>query len=76
MKTSLKDWPKVYQKIKRMRGMTLKEKVLLAQGLAATPDERNSGTVIGSELPGGGGSGQLPFKEPYWQAGGSGGQRA
>jgi hypothetical protein len=40
MKTSLKDWPKVYQRIKRMRGMTLKEKVLLAQGLAATPDER------------------------------------
>jgi hypothetical protein len=40
MKTSFKDWPKVYQKIKRMRGVTLKEKVLLAQGLAATPDER------------------------------------
>lgn len=40
MKTSLKDWPKVYQKIKRMRGATLKEKVLLAQGLAATPEER------------------------------------
>jgi hypothetical protein len=40
MKTNLKDWPKVYQRIKRMRGMTLKEKVLLAQGLAATPDER------------------------------------
>jgi hypothetical protein len=39
MKTTLKDWPKVYQKIKRMRG-TLKEKVLLAQGLAATPEER------------------------------------
>jgi hypothetical protein len=36
----LKDWPKVYAKLKRMRGMTLKEKVLLAQGLAATPDER------------------------------------
>ncbi|HVY71825.1 MAG TPA: hypothetical protein VHH73_17975 [Verrucomicrobiae bacterium] len=36
----LKDWPKVYARIKRMRGMTLKEKVLLAQGLAATPDER------------------------------------
>jgi hypothetical protein len=39
MKTSLKDWPKVYQKIKGMRG-TIKEKVLLAQGLAATPEER------------------------------------
>ena len=40
MKTTLKDWPKVYQRIKRMHGMTLKEKVLLAQGVAATPDER------------------------------------
>jgi hypothetical protein len=40
MKTSLKDWPKVYQRIKGMRGLSLKEKVLLAQGLAATPDER------------------------------------
>jgi len=40
MKTSFKDWPKVYQKLKRMRGSTLKEKVLLAQGLAATPEER------------------------------------
>jgi len=39
MKTTFKDWPKVYQKIKWMRG-TLKEKVLLAQGLAATPEER------------------------------------
>lgn len=36
----LKDWPKFYAKLKRMRGLTLKEKVLLAQGLAATPDER------------------------------------
>jgi hypothetical protein len=40
MKTSFKDWPKVYQKLKRTRGATLKEKVLLAQGLAATPEER------------------------------------
>ena len=40
MKTSFKDWPKVYQKLKHMRGMTQKEKVLLAQGLAATPEER------------------------------------
>ena len=38
--TRLKDWPTVYQKLKRMRGMTPKEKVLLAQGLAATPEER------------------------------------
>jgi hypothetical protein len=40
MKTSFKDWPKVYEKLKGMRGVTQKEKVLLAQGLAATPDER------------------------------------
>jgi len=38
--TSLKDWPRLYQKLKRMRGMTQKEKLLLAQGLAATPEER------------------------------------
>jgi hypothetical protein len=40
MKTSLKDWPKVYRKLMHMRGITRKERVLLAQGLAATPDER------------------------------------
>lgn len=40
MKTRFKDWPKVYQKLKAMRGATQKEKVLLAQGLAATPAER------------------------------------
>ena len=40
MKTSLKDWPKVYARIKNMRGLSLEEKVLLAQGLAATPEER------------------------------------
>jgi hypothetical protein len=40
MKTSLKDWPNVYQKLRHMRGLTQKERVLLAQGLAATPDER------------------------------------
>lgn len=40
MKTTLKDWPKVLAKLKPMRGLTLKEKVLLAQGLAATPQER------------------------------------
>jgi hypothetical protein len=38
--TSLKDWPKVFQKLGKMRSVTLKEKVLLAQGLAATPAER------------------------------------
>ena len=40
MKTSFKDWPKVLERLKPMRGLTLKQKVLLAQGLAATPDER------------------------------------
>ena len=40
MKTSLKDWPKVYQKIKRMHGMSEDEKIQLARSLAATPDER------------------------------------
>ena len=40
MKTTFKDWPKVLERLKPMRGLTLKQKVLLAQGLAATPDER------------------------------------
>lgn len=40
MKTSLKDWPKVYRKLGQMRGVTPKERLLLAQGLAATPEER------------------------------------
>jgi hypothetical protein len=40
MKTSLKDWPKVYQKIKSVRGLDEHEKVLYARSLAATPDER------------------------------------
>jgi hypothetical protein len=38
--TSLKDWPKVYRKLGRMRDVTPKERLLLAQGLAATPEER------------------------------------
>jgi hypothetical protein len=38
--TSLKDWPRVYQRLKRMRGLSEEEKALLAQGLAATPQER------------------------------------
>jgi hypothetical protein len=38
--TSLKDWPKVYKKLAGMRGVTPKERLLLAQGLAATPEER------------------------------------
>ena len=36
----LKDWPKVLKKLEKMRGVSLKEKVLLAQGLAATAEER------------------------------------
>jgi hypothetical protein len=40
VKTTLRDWPKVLEKLKPLRGLTLKEKVLLAQGLAATPQER------------------------------------
>ena len=40
MKTTLKDWPKVLERLKPMRGLTLKEKVLLAEGLAASPQER------------------------------------
>lgn len=40
MKTSLKDWPKVYRKLKNVRGMNKAEKVRLAVGLAATCDER------------------------------------
>ena len=36
----MKDWPKVYRKIKRMRGMSEAEKIQLARSLAATPDER------------------------------------
>jgi hypothetical protein len=39
MKTSLKDWPKVYRKISGMRGMTRAEKIRIAMGLAATPEE-------------------------------------
>lgn len=40
MKTTLKDWPKVYRKIAGMRGLDEHEKVLFARSLAATPDER------------------------------------
>jgi hypothetical protein len=39
MKTSLKDWPKVYRKLKRLP-LDEHEKVLYARSLAATPDER------------------------------------
>jgi hypothetical protein len=40
MKTTLKDWPKVYHRIKRVRGFDEHEKILYARSLAATPDER------------------------------------
>ena len=40
MKTTFKDWPKLLLKLSGMRGVSLKEKVLIAQGLAATPEER------------------------------------
>ena len=36
----LKDWPKLYRKIRRVRGLSEAEKVLFARSLAATPDER------------------------------------
>ncbi len=40
MKSSLKDWRKVYQKIRRARGLDESEKILYARSLAATPEER------------------------------------
>jgi hypothetical protein len=40
MKTSLKDWRKVYAQIKDARGLDEHEKILYARSLAATPDER------------------------------------
>jgi hypothetical protein len=40
MKTSLKDWKKVYGRIKHLRRLDDHEKVLYARSLAATPDER------------------------------------
>ena len=36
----LKDWPKLYQKLKRMRFAHDDERVLFARTLAATPQER------------------------------------
>lgn len=40
MKTSLKDWPKVYRKLKGLPGFSEDEKILFARFAAATPDER------------------------------------
>jgi hypothetical protein len=39
-RTSLKDWPKIHARIKRVRGLDEHEKILYARSLAATPDER------------------------------------
>ena len=36
----LKDWPKLLPKLQKISGLSLEEKVMLAQGLAATPEER------------------------------------
>lgn len=40
MRTSLKDWPKVYQRIKSAPGLDEHERILYARSLAATPEER------------------------------------
>jgi len=42
----LKDWRKVYRKLRRMRGLDEHEKVLYARSLAATPDERWEQNVV------------------------------
>jgi hypothetical protein len=36
----LKDWRRVYRKLKPLRGLDEHEKILYARSLAATPDER------------------------------------
>jgi len=36
----LKDWRKVYERIKDVEGLDESEKILYARSLAATPDER------------------------------------
>ena len=36
----LKDWKKVYRKIRGMPGLGDEEKIMIARSLAATPDER------------------------------------
>lgn len=40
MKTSLKDWRKVYRKLKGMRGMSETDLIRYSKAMAATPDER------------------------------------
>jgi hypothetical protein len=36
----LKDWKKVYRRIRGLRGLSDEEKIMIARSLAATPDER------------------------------------
>ncbi len=40
MKTSLRDWRRVYTRIKHAPGLDEHEKILYARSLAATPEER------------------------------------
>jgi hypothetical protein len=40
MKTTLKDWPKVYRKLKGMSWSCESERIRFARCLAATPEER------------------------------------
>jgi hypothetical protein len=40
VKTTLKDWPKVYRKLKGMRGFSDEDLVRIAKALASTPQER------------------------------------
>lgn len=40
MKTSLKDWPKVYRRLRNLPWMSREERILFARSQAATPDER------------------------------------
>ena len=40
MKTTLKDWPKIYRKLKGIHEMTGDERIQFARATAATPDER------------------------------------
>ena len=36
----LKDWRKIHRKLRRLPGVSEKERILIARGLAATPRER------------------------------------
>src|SRR6516225_4386144 len=40
MKTTLKDWPKVYRKLRPLGLKSESERIQFARSLAATPDER------------------------------------